>query len=689
MFFKLAAPGGITWFGTSIFRRQQKENTSLIRQLVSLSKPQTLPSKQPVQESVLRDIRQVKNAEKILNTMIWVSGASLTFAIVGAFFYPPVAIVSVPFIVWQLIEHWRDAYRSLRQGKLGVALLTSFTMLTCLVMGYTIPGNLIGFVFVVSRKWLLQIRGKAQSEFIDVFKQQPSTVWTLVNGIEIETPIEKLTKNDCVVVHTGEMIPVDGKVIYGIASVDQRILTGEAQPVEKEVGDTVFASTIVLAGTIHLAVEKAGAETTVAQIGAILNKTINVKSDVQLRSEELADRTVIPFLIAGGLTLPLLGPMAAISVINSHIGFRMSAVAPIGIMTFLRILSKKGILVKDGHALDRLPTVDTVIFDKTGTLTLDQPHVCAIHCCSHYTEDEVLVYAATAEGKQRHPIALAIVEAAQERRLPLLQIDDAQYEVGYGLKVTVTQHLVRVGSSRFMEKEAISIPQALQTIQATSHQEGHSLVMIAINEELVGAIELKPTVRPEAKEIIQGLRTRGIKATYIISGDHETPTRKLAGELGIDHYFAETLPQNKAELIEQLQSEGKKICYVGDGINDAIALTKADVSLSLRGASTIAQDAAQIILLNGGLNDLCYLFDIAKEYEVNMRNNFWAVIGPCILCVGGVYLANFGLITTIFLKQFGLFTGIASALTPLRAHRNELVVRRTNNLNSAQTDNAK
>ncbi|MEZ4867744.1 MAG: heavy metal translocating P-type ATPase [Caldilineaceae bacterium] len=683
MFGKL---GSNTFGSTNLAYKRGRQRKLLISVLSPVRTPQVLPQAPAKEESMLRDIRKVKNAEVMLNRMLVISGASLGFAIVGTFFYPPVAVLSAPMIILLLIQQWKEAYRALKEGKLNVAFLTSFTMLTCLVMGYTIPGNLLGFVFFISRKLLLSVRGQSQKEFIDVFTQQPNTVWTLVDGLEIETRLEDLSKEAIVVVHTGEMIPVDGKVVAGIASVDQRILTGEAQPAEKEVGDQVFASTVVLAGTLQLEVEKAGDETTVAQIGAILNKTVDMKSAVQLRSEALADRTVIPFLIAGGVTLPILGPMAAISVINSHIGFRMSAVAPIGILTFLRILSQKGILVKDGRVLDRLPQVDTVVFDKTGTLTMELPHVRAIHCCRAYTEDEILVYAATAEGRQRHPIAIAIVEEAQRRHLPLSAVDEAQYEVGYGIKVRMEQRLVRVGSSRFMAKEAIVLPQEIHAIQATCHQQGHSLVIVAVNDEVVGALELQPTLRPNAREIVQGLRERGVKATYIISGDHEAPTRKLANELGVDHYFAETLPQNKAELIEQLQAEGKTICYIGDGINDSIALTKAEVSISLSGASTVAQDAAQIILLSGGLDELCELFDIAREYETNMQRNFWAVIGPCVLCVGGVYFANFGLITTIILKQFGLFTGIASALAPLRSHRNELVLSR-NRLTTQQADN--
>ena len=643
-----------------------------VEPLVQASAP-----KPPAQrQDYLRDFRNAPNAEKIVNQAVTISSISLTFALIGTFIYWPVALLSVPYMFYQLWLLARETYYGLKRGKLHISSLTAFTIATCIVMGYVIPANLIGFVVSVSRKYVMKVKNDTEKDFIDIFKQHPKSVWMLVDQTEVEVPFEALKVGDVVIVHPGEMIPVDGTITEGMASVDQRILTGEAQPVEKEVGDQVFASTIVLNGKILIRMEKAGVDTIVAQIGVILNKTVNVKSDMQLKSEELADRTVIPFLIAGGLTLPILGPMAAVSVINSHIGYRMSVVGPIGVLSFFRILSTKGILVKDGRVLDLLSTVDTVVFDKTGTLTLEQPHVKASHLCSDYTADELLIYAATAEGKQRHPIALAIVEEARARQLNLRKIDDAHYEMGYGLTVTIAQRRVRVGSHRFIEKEGIAIPATIHAVQTSCHEQGHSLVLIAIDDALAGAIELQPTVRPEAATMVKGLRERGIKATYIISGDHETPTRKLANELGIDHFFAQVLPHQKAELIEQLQNEGKVVCYIGDGINDSIALKKAHVSISLSGASTVAQDTAQIIMLNGGLQELCDLFDIGKEFAVNTRNNFWAVVGPCVLCIGGVYFASFGLVTTIVLKQLGLFTGIASALSPLRAHRNELVLSR-------------
>ncbi|MEM7125045.1 MAG: heavy metal translocating P-type ATPase [Chloroflexota bacterium] len=707
MITELAIAGGALLFGNRVYQRIQNRNV-YVKKL--LPEPLSFPSQEQIiaqpEYHVARDIHKNPDAEQIMNTAVVMSSASLGAAIVGALFFPPIAILSVPYILMVVVQLWQDAYKSLKKGVIGVSFITGLTMLSCVGLGYYVPASLSAFLFALSRKYLLSIKDNSQKEFIDVFQQQPKSVWLYQDGMEIETDFELLQEGDIVVAHTGEMIPVDGTIVEGIASVDQRLLTGEAQPIEKELGDTVFASTVVLSGEIQIQVEKAGADTTIAQIGEILNQTVNFKADMQLRAEELADRTVVPILAASAITWPLLGPIPAMAVLNSHTGYRMSLIAPLGILSFFKILSNRGILVKDGHVLDRMPLVDTVVFDKTGTLTLEQPNIRAIHSCSQYTEEQILSYAATAEGKQRHPIALAIVDEARARGIPLLEIDAAEYEVGYGLKVNIVvdigrddapkignlddeaadatsvqpkRQLVRVGSNRFIEKEDIAIPQEIHNIQEGCHEQGHSLVMIAIGDELAGAIELQPTIRPEAKEVVEGLRERGIQSTYIISGDNETPTRKLAQELGIDHYFAETLPQNKAELIEQLQEEGKVICYIGDGINDSIALTKADVSISLGDASTIAQDAAQIVLLRGGLTELCSLFDVAHEYEQNMRSSFWAVVAPCLLCIGGVYFIHFGLVSTILIKQVGLFTGIATALSPLRTHRDELA--------EAQNDN--
>jgi Cu2+-exporting ATPase len=341
----------------------------------------------------------------------------------------------------------------------------------------------------------------------------------------------------------------------------------------------------------------------------------------------------------------------------------MRVVAPISVLNFLKIASEKGILIKDGRALEALQTIDTVVFDKTGTLTREQPCVGAIMTYNSQTENKILCYAAAAEYKQKHPIALAILEEAQNRKLDLPMIDEAGYEVGYGLKVRLDDKLIRVGSARFMEIEHIDIPENFRQFQTKSHEQGISLVYVAINEQLGGAIELQTTIRPESFDVISNLQKRGMN-TVIISGDHEEPTRKLSEKLSIKQYFAETLPENKAELIEKMQKNGRKVCFVGDGINDSIALKKANVSISLRGASTIATDTAQIILMDESLKQLTYLFDLADRLDKNLRVNFITALIPGLMCVGGVYLFHLGVIAAGIMYNVSLGVGVGNAMLP-------------------------
>jgi len=521
-------------------------------------------------------------------------------------------------------------------------------------------------VIGLATKLITRVTKDSRQQLISAFEQQPNFVWSIVKGVEVRIPFNELQRDDIVVVCAGEMIPADGTVIEGMASVDQHILTGEARPVEKESGEEVFASTVVLSGKILVKVEKTGQDSTVAKITHILNTTVDFKSTIQLRADTLSRQLVNPVLIAGCVALPILGFNGALAVVNAHPKNKMMGIAPISILNYFKLASRQGILIKDGRSLELLNKIDTIVFDKTGTLTEEQPHIGDIHCYSDYTENDILVYASAAEYKQKHPLAKAILQEAEKRQLSIPSIKDSEYKLGYGLIVNIAGQTIHVGSERFMEVENILIPSALKEQQKLSQEEGYSLVVVAVDNCIVGAIELLPTVRPEAKAVIHQLKQRpNIKTTYIISGDNEIPTKKLAEELGIDHYFAETLPEDKANLIEQLQQEGRFICYIGDGINDSIAMKKSHVSVSLRGASTIATDTAQIVLMDNGINHLDLLFELAFDFNTNMNRTFALVIIPAIIAVSGAFLFGFGIASTVALNMTSIVLALGNAMTPL------------------------
>ncbi len=614
---------------------------------------------------------EISEVEQEVNRYLAISGVSLALASAGALFYPPLVFLSAVGIAYGSLPILRDAYDSLiQEKKFGIAGLASMAAITLLASGYYFAASLGYTLYFLSEKLLIRTQDHSKKGMISIFFEQPREVWVKKDGIEIQLPFEELKVDDIVVVNAGELIPIDGKITAGDASIDQRMLTGESQPAEKGVGEEVFASTIVLSGQIQIRVEKAGASTVAAQIGHILNNTLDFKSNVELKGQEIADKSALPTVALALLALPIAGKVAALAVLNACAGETIRLVAPIGLLNFLQMASDQGILIKDGRALELLNDVDTIVFDKTGTLTEEMPHVGEIHTCHILNENELLRLTAAAEYKQTHPIARAIQQEASQRALDLPEIEEATYEIGYGLNVVIEQKVVLVGSKRFMQMSDITIPPEIEAAQQECNEHGYSLVYVALDGQLAGAIELHATIRPEATHIISELRQRGLEI-YIISGDHEKPTKKLAHELGIEHYFAETLPENKAELIEQLQKEGKAVCFVGDGINDSIALKTANVSVSLRGASTVATDTAQVILMDGNLKSLVQLFDIATDMQQNMKGNLAATIIPSVVTIGGAFFLHFGVLSAIWLYNVGLLAGVANAMRPMITYQRD------------------
>ena len=585
---------------------------------------------------------------------------------VGRLAFPPLLLLDLPAVLFIAWQNGRYAYQAWQQkGQITAEFVDLGIAAGIIASGYY--GLAFGAFAMTAlcRKLLARTEDQSRQSLINVFGQQPRTVWVLVDGVEVEVPFAQLQAGDTLIAGAGQLIAADGIISDGAASVDQHILTGEAKPVEKGIGDGVFAGTLVLMGKILIQVEKAGAATTAAQIGAILNQTIDYKQQIESRSVALSNAAALPTLAISAVALPFVGVNGALGVLESAVGYGLRLTGPIGMLNYLRAAAQQGILIKDGRSLELLKTIDTVVFDKTGTLTQEQPQIHAIHTFADLSADELLAYAAAAEARLSHPIAHAIVAAAHARRLTLPVTADAHYQVGYGIQVKFADILVRVGSERFMVMEGVCLSPAVQELQAISHELGYSLVMVAIDQQLAGVIVLKPTLRPEIQQVVADLHARGL-TLYILSGDQEEPTRRLAATLGIDHYQANTLPEQKANLIEALQQRGRAVCFVGDGINDSIALKRANVSVSLRGATTVATDTAQIVLMDATLQQLPALFRLADAFDATMaRSKLWAVV-PGVFSIAGVFLFHFGFLSAATIYVLSLLAGSANAIRPAR-----------------------
>lgn len=646
-----------------------------------------------------RDLALSAHEKKVNRDMVIGIGAVAAVGIANLTGLPLIPLVIATGIYLTLPFYkiaWRMAVQ-FRRFSVAHLLVLYFTGLW--LGGYYTIGAIGITLASVAKKVMLICENNMRNNLVTIFGEQPRRVWVVVDGVEMEIPFDQLSVGDTLVLDVGQMVPIDGVIVQGSATLDQHMLTGEAQPIEKTVGDPVLAATVVLGGRVHVRVEKAGSETTAAQIGEILNNSAEHRLSMEQKAIAIAEKSLLPMLAASAVALPLAGVSSAVAILGSNFIVNMIPLRLLTMLNFLNATSHHGILVKDADALEKLKEVTTVVFDKTGTLTLERPHVVQIHAEREFCTEQVLAYAAAAEHRQTHPIAQAILAAAAEQAITVPAVEDAYYEVGYGIKVKLPQShaqtvnvqtanvqtanvqtddlvhnlTVRVGSLRFMEMEGVTISSAAQELQERCHANGHSLVFVALEDTgatearvptLMGAIELQATVRPEAKGVIAALLERGLDL-YIISGDHDAPTRQLAAELNIPHYFAGVLPESKANLVAQLQEDGHKVCFIGDGINDAIALQQADVSISLRGATTAATDTAQVVLMDADLSQFITLFQLAEALDQNIDRNFKMATALSLLSGAGILFLHLKFVAVEVLAAVQLMNGVKIANQPL------------------------
>ncbi|WP_089721117.1 heavy metal translocating P-type ATPase [Candidatus Entotheonella palauensis] len=607
---------------------------------------------------------EISDEEKRINHYLPISFSSLGLAIAGNALYAPLSLFGLAGILYATIPIYQYAYRALvKERRVNIDVLYALTQTAVILNGQIVVPGLGAVYFYVSLKVLLRARERFKKNVIQVVTATPRVVLTDVDGVEVEKAFDTIDIGDIVIIAAGETIPIDGVITSGVALIDQHILTGEAQPVEKTVGDPVFMSTLVLSGRLSIAVDKTGEATTVAQIGAILNQAEHNKIAPPLWAEQITDKAVVPMLALGALSLPFLGPWRAAAVVDAHPQRRIIISGPLSTLNFLNVAAEHGILVKDGRALERLTQVDTVIFDKTGTLTLERPHVSGIHRCNGFTETQILTYAAAVEAKQSHPIAHAIRHACEARQLALPDVEALQLHMGYGLQARLENRDLHVGSPRFMAMEGIAIPSETASLLDEVQESGISLVLVSVDRELAGIIELRAALRPEAQSVIDDLQADGL-SIHVLSGDHLKPTQDLAQTLGIKSYVAEALPEDKARLIAQLQQSGNTVCFVGDGINDAIAMQQADVSISLSHASVAAMDTAQILLLTADLRPLPPLFDLRRDFKINMQTTLGLSVAPALISLTGVVFFGFGLAQVEWTNLASFVLALGNAMLP-------------------------
>ena len=582
--------------------------------------------------------------------------------------FPELLLLTVPAVLFTGFPIFKKAFQALREKKVKVDILDTVVIAGCLAANQVSVAAFMVWVVALADK-IQSSTSKSTGKMLNqIFGSQPRFAWLKKGDLEEQVAITNLKKDDVIVVHSGEAIPIDGMVFEGEALVDQSAMTGESQSAEKRTDDKVFSCTTVVSGQILIKVETTGQETLAGKIQQIITEASSHRTHAQSIGEKIADKAVIPTLGLGAIGMAIGGPNTALAVINADFGTGIRVAAPTLLLAHLITLAQQGILVKKGEVLEKLSKADVFIFDKTGTLTAEMPEITEIISLKKkYSKKEILRYAATAEQWSSHPIGKAIIDKAKENNLNLPPKEESKCHIGLGVEVKINEKNIKVGSLRYMEGEKVVVSKQVKKKLNEIKKQGQGVVLISVNNDLAGLIKLKTTPRKDAYKIIQYLKSKGIKETVLISGDNEGVTRAIAAELGIDKYFAEVLPHEKADYVKKYKEQGKIVAMVGDGVNDGPALSVADISISLKGASDIAIDTASIIFFDGHFEKIHLLFDSAHRFNKGVWSSFRLIAVPNAICIVGALVQFWGLGMSLVLNNCFNIIATIKSFSPLFA----------------------
>lgn len=575
-------------------------------------------------------------------------------------------IVSTP-VVW--VAGWSiisGAYRSLRNRAINMDVLITAGVVAGWTYGAvnaffpSIAGGGEGYLeisigilaFVLLGKYIEEsIRRRSAASIRKLLELQPTIATVLKDEKEVEVPIDEVQVDDVLIVKPGEKIPTDGAVISGYSSVDEKIITGESIPVEKNVGSEVIGATINKTGLLRIKATKVGEETALAQIVHLVEEAQASSAPVQ----KFADRVV-------GKFVPIVFSVATVSFAYWYIvsGFSAAFFAllavlliacpcALGIATPTAILAgvgkgaEYGVLLRSGEYVERARKLKTVVFDKTGTLTKGEPSVTDILVFNGNTEEDVLRFAAIAERGSEHPLAEAILNKARQIVPGIPDAKKFEAVPGLGVKCTFEDKMILLGNRKLMQSENVSTEQLEQDLQRLEGQ-GKTVMILAVNREPAGVVAVMDTLKEHAMEAVSKLKGMGLEVA-ILTGDNEKTARAIAEQAGIDQVIANVLPWEKVNAIKKLQGEGKTVAMVGDGINDAPALAQADIGIAIGSGTDIAKETGGIVLIKDDLRDVALAVELSKKTMRKINTNlFWAFIYNTVM----IPVAAIGLLNPMF-----------------------------------------
>lgn len=572
----------------------------------------------------------------------------------GGMFTPPAPPFGLHLDLWLfflgsaaiLYPSWpffTAAWRALRNGVLNMAVLVVLSVGTGYVFSvgstFFFPGVqfyeavAVLLVFILLGHWLeMRARAGASAAIRALLNLAPPMATVLRDRREVEIPTSEVQAGETVVIRPGNKIPVDGEVVEGESLVDESMLTGESMPVNKAPGDQVIGATINKSGSFRYRATKVGADTALAQIVKLVQEAQNSKAPAQLLADRASQWLVLIAILIGLATFavwfwwigsPLLFALTlTITVFVIACPDALGLATPMAVMVGTGLGATNGILFKNAGALEDATKLDVIVFDKTGTLTMGEPRVVEVVAAEGRDEDEVLRTAASVERGSDHPLALAIIGRAEGLDVPearaFLNLE------GKGAQAEIESETALLGNRRLMDEEKVELGALAEEAERLKGA-GRTVVHVARGGRILGLVAIADAPRPSAKATVSKLRERGVEVA-MLTGDNEGTAKRIASELGIEMVLADVLPGQKADKVKELQGKGKRVGMVGDGVNDAPALTQADVGFAIGAGTDVAMESADVVLMKSDPYDIVGAIELSRATLRKMHQNlFWAV----------------------------------------------------------------
>ncbi len=538
------------------------------------------------------------------------------------------APIRAAYTVWRSIAFVWKGVRCLLRRRLEVEVLDALSIGVSVLRGdFSTAGSVM---FLLNLGSLLEewTRKKSLDDLARSMALNVDKVWVRSQGTEVLLPLTKVQPGDEIVVRSGNMVPLDGTVIEGEAMVNQAALTGESMPVRKAKGATVYAGTVVEEGECVFLAKAAGGANRYDKIVAMIEESEKLKSSTENRALELADK-LVPWCLAGTVVTYALtrNVTRAISILMVDFSCALKLSMPLAVLSAMRECGTAHITVKGGKYLEALAKADTIVFDKTGTLTRATPQVVDIIPFSNSEKDDVLRLAACLEEHFPHSMANAVVRAAREQGLAHEEMhSEVEYIVAHGIASRVGGERVVIGSYHFVFEDEHCIVPADEQEKFDRMPAEYSHLYMAASGQLVGVICIADPLRPEAASVLRQLHKLGIRNTVMMTGDSYRTAEAIARQVGVDQFFAEVLPEDKANFVQKAKAEGHTVVMIGDGINDSPALSAADIGIAIHSGAAIAREIADVTIKADSLEELVTLKTIANALQHRVSSNYRFVL---------------------------------------------------------------